>query len=713
MVGPRVPVRLACLVTAWAVLSTAAFAAVSIAGTNGFTVSVDPSGAYDLTAPNGWHFTGNIGQPFRNLDTTTGIDANGHYTEIAFDFQTDAPRHAAIRAYWDKPAILFNHSVSGPVSNTFSFPTFTAYPQGLNHVAFSGTFATPTFTSLPAESPWAFFDASGNSFILSPAANFMVASLTQPSATSLASGIDSQIPSLPAGFAHSTLLVASTGINHAFDTWGQVLTNLQNKIRPANDADPTLARLGYWTDNGARYYYHPDPNLSYQDTLIAVKASAAKAGIALGYVQLDSWFYPKGPAADWSNSAYGFFQYEAAPALFGSGLGAFQNQLGAPLVTHARWIDASSPYRQQYRISGNVAIDPAYWDYTATYLHNSGVATYEQDWLTGPALPDFNLTDPDAFLGNMAYAMAQHGLTMQYCMPSPRHVMQGSKYANLTTVRASQDRFVRDRWSAFLYASTFINATGAYPFTDVFMSTETANMLLATLSAGPVGIGDPIDSFSAANLRAAARPDGVIVKPDAPLLPLDSTYANSAASADAPMIAATSTTFGDLTARYVFAYTQGKNATADFSLDELGVASPVYVYDYAHNTGAVQDPHTRVTKPITGDDLYLVLAPIGPSGIAVIGDTAQFVTLGKKRIASLTDDGGVHLTVAFAAGETTRRIEGYSPRPVTVTASTGAASQLTYNPSTHRFAVTVTPSPDGTAAIQIDRIAPGELRSSR
>jgi hypothetical protein len=712
MVSSRVPVGLACLI-ACAVLSPAAFAAVSIAGTNGFSVSVEPSGSYDVISPNGWHFSGNIGQPLSNLASTTGIDANGHFSEIGFDFQTDAPRHAAIRAYWDKPAILFNHSVSAPVSNSFSFPSFTAYPKGLNHVAYSGTFATPTFTALPAESPWAFFDHQGNTFLISPAANFMVASLTRPSDSSLSSGIDSQISTLPAGFTHSTVVVASNGINRAFSVWGQVLTNVHGKTRPANDADATLARLGYWTDNGARYYYHPDPNLSFQDTLVAVKASVAKTGVALGYVQLDSWFYPKGPAADWSNSAYGFFEYEAAPVLFGSGLGAFQSQLGSPLVTHARWIDTSSPYRQQYRISGNVATDPAYWDYTATYLHNAGVATYEQDWLTGPALPDFNLTDPDAFLDNMAYAMSQHGLTMQYCMASPRHVMQGSKYTNLTTVRASLDRFTRDRWTAFLYASTFIHATGAYPFSDVFMSGETANLLLATLSAGPVGIGDPIGTFNSANLRAAARADGILVKPDAPILPIDPIYQTSAAAADAPMIAAASTTFSDLSAHYVFAYTQGKNATADFALDDLGISSPVYVYDYFQAAGAVQAPHTRITKPITGDDLYLVLAPIGPSGIAVIGDTSQFVTLGKKRIASLTDDGSVHLTVSFAAGETTRRIEGYSPRPVTVTASQGVASQVTYDASTHRFVVTVGPSASGTASIQIAHIAAGSASPSR
>ena len=38
---------------------------------------------------------------------------------------------------------------------------------------------------------------------------------------------------------------------------------------------------------------------------------------------------------------------------------------------------------------------------------------------------------------------------MQYCMASPRHFMQSSKYSNLTTIRTSADRLGRDRWTRF------------------------------------------------------------------------------------------------------------------------------------------------------------------------------------------------------------------------------------------------------------------------
>ena len=113
----------------------------------------------------------------------------------------------------------------------------------------------------------------------------------------------------------------------------------------------------------------------------------AARGITLGYAQVDSWWYPKGANARWDDGLGGIFRYRAAPEVFPDELGGFQQQVGLPLVTHARWIDKASPLRSQYAISGNVITDPAYWDDTMRYLRASGVVTYEQDWLGDQAQP--------------------------------------------------------------------------------------------------------------------------------------------------------------------------------------------------------------------------------------------------------------------------------------------------------------------------------------
>ncbi|HWB82542.1 MAG TPA: hypothetical protein VG675_00235 [Bryobacteraceae bacterium] len=686
-------------------LPAALFAAAQIQGADGLTVSVDGSGFYEVDVPNSdWRFSGDLGTELSNLAVVTGSDNAGSYTEIGFDFQTDAARHAAIRCYTNRKAVMF--FVSYPASgapNTFLFPNFTQFPGGLDHIAFAGMFAFPTFYGFPPESPWFFFDQSAHAFVLSPATNFMVAANAWGPNGELTAGISSKIATLPQGFSHQTLLVIDNGINQLFRTWGQTLTDLSGKTRPANDTGVILNQVGYWTDAGSGYYYHGDPSLSYQQTLVAVKAALDRKGIALGYMQLDSWFYPKGASADWTDRGDGIFEYFAAPVLFGSGLSSFQQSIGARLITHARWIDVNSPYRHQYRMSGNVSTDPAYWDYVAQYLSSAGVAAYEQDWLSDQAQTDFNLTDPNAFLDNMSASMARFGLSIQYCMPTTRHVLQASRYNNVTTVRASQDRFDRTRWTSFLYMSPLASALGIFPFTDVFMSGELANLLVATLSAGPVGIGDQLGQINAPNLLQSVRPDGVIVKPDVPLLPVDASYLTDAHSQNLPLVATTYSDFGGSRVYYLLAFTQGSATAVSYRLSDFGMQQPAYLYDYFGGAGKLVAPGDVITENITSDWIYRVAAPIGQSGMAIVGDTGNFVTAGKKRIASLTDDGIVHLTVVFASGETSRNISGYSPDVPAALATDGAVGSMTFDAATGKFSVSVMPGSDGQAAIQIVR----------
>jgi hypothetical protein len=678
--------------------------AKSILGAEGLSVTVDSKGSFSVTVNDpSWQFGGSVGYPLSNLSTANGIDAAGHFSEISFDFQGDVARHGAIRAYWNRQAVLFTLACASPAANSFSFPNIKTYPANLHHLAFSGVFATPTFEALPEEGPWAFFDDSANAFVISPAANFMVASTAMRPDGTISSGIDSGIPSLPRGFVHQTLLVAGRGIDATFAEWGQTLTSLLGKGVVSNDADASLRSLGYWTDNGATYYYKTEPSLSYPATLNAVKADFDRQGIGLGYVQLDSWFYPKGVNYAWSDGADGFAQYVADPALFPNGLGEFQRSAGVPLITHARWIDASSPYRTLFKVSGNVSTDPAYWTQVASYLKGAGVATYEQDWLSGPALTEFNLTDGAAFLDNMAAAMAQENITMQYCMPTPRHVLQSAKYPNLTTIRGSQDRFVKERWTPFLFASRLIAAMGAWPFTDNLKSTETSNLLLATLSAGPVGVGDQIRLMNTANLLRAARADGTIVKPDSPLLPLDASYIDAAQSVDRPLIASAMTNFGDWTARYVFAYAQGSNRKAGFKPSDLGIAGESYVYDYSRGIGRAVGPGNAIDSTISGDSQYWIVTPIGRSGMSLVGDTGQFVTLGKKRVTSLWDDGALHFTLAFAPGDAPRTIVGFAPAPPRVTTTDGSVSQVTYDRASGRFQFMVAPGAHLGATVTVSR----------
>lgn len=683
-------------------LLTHAASGATVGGTDGLTVTVQLDGTYSVAVPAmNWLFAGTLGGSLSNLSTAAGTDRIGAYNEISFDWRSDVLRHGAIRVWFGQPAVLFTTTNLSAAANTFSFPNFTRFPQGLYQLTYTGAFAKPQFGVSAPESPWIFFDSSRNAFILSPANNFMTAVTAWGPNGELASGIAPQILSLPQGLQHQTLLVIQNGINRAFDTWGQTLLAVHGKTPPPNDADLTLNKIGYWTDNGSAYYYRTAPGLSYEQTLSSVKADFARQGVGLGYVQLDSWFYPKGPNALWTDNGDGIYEYTADTTLFPQGLPSFQRDLGVPLVTHARWIDPSSPDRTAYQMSGNVVIDPRYWNATAAYLSNSGVATYEQDWLAGGAHADFNLTDPNAFLDNMAAALAQRNISVQYCMASPRHLLQIAKYGNVTTARVSYDRFQRANWTHFLYTSRLARSVGVWPFTDVFNSTQTDDLLLATLSAGPIGIGDPIGVLSGDNLLRAARRDGVIVKPDVALTPIDNSFLNMAAGIDAPQMASTYSDFGQLRTYYIVAYSTGANREAAFRLSDLGIQSPVYLWDYFAAAGRLVGPSDPISSAVPDTLQYWIAAPVGPSGIAVLGDVGEFVSMGKKRIPEVSDDGAVSLTIAFAEGEGSRVIQGYSPERPRISVRDGRVEAVTYDRRNHLFQVTVAPGAGGTASLGI------------
>src|SRR5437763_1167995 len=84
-------------------------AATTIAGASGLTITVQPTGAYDIAAPlTGWHFDGSVGVKLTSLGSTSGVDGAGTYSEVSFDFQSGGSRHASIRTYYDRMAVLFS-----------------------------------------------------------------------------------------------------------------------------------------------------------------------------------------------------------------------------------------------------------------------------------------------------------------------------------------------------------------------------------------------------------------------------------------------------------------------------------------------------------------------------------------------------------------------------------------------------------------------------
>jgi hypothetical protein len=693
-------------------LALPAGAATIVDSTTGISITVSRDGTYTIqSADPAWTFSGTVTGGATDIQTNGGTDSVGSFQEIVFDERADATRHFGIRTWSGHPGVLFTQELPASCANPPAFPRFSTFPRLPYNLSYRGLWFGAHFDLSGREGPWVFFDAGAKTAVLSPAANFMVARLHLGSNGEIESSIDGAIATLPKGHSHSTLLVIDHGINRAFDTWGHILTDLHGKVRPSNDADASLKYLGYWTDNGAAYYYNFEPSKGYEGTLLGVRDDFVRMGLPLGYMQLDSWWYRKGESGDWNPKPnqwdFGIHTYQAHPELFPDGLASFRERLGLPLVTHARWIDAKSPYRSRYTISNNVAVDAQYWNDVAAYLKQSGVATYEQDWLDSRATADFTLADQEAFMDNMAHALATNGITMQYCMPTPRHVLQGSKYSNLTSIRMSDDHFERKFWPQVLYGSRFASSVGIWPWVDVFSSDDAANLMMATLSGGVVGASDAIGAANVRNLQRVARADGVIVKPDAPLVPTDSTFLAEAQNGPGPMTAYTYTDHGSNRAVYVFALRRGDAATVALTPSETGLSGNVFAYDVRRRSGAVVDAAAPMNLDLSQDWTNVILVPVSRCGIAIVGDTGKFVPRGRARIAALNDRGvAVDVEVSFAASENTVTLTGYSPALPQVSATAGKIVKVSWSSATGMFEMQVAPGTGATAQLTITCAAP-------
>ena len=689
-------------------------ASESVDGAGGLVAVIEPqSGRYEVRSEQaGWTFAGRLGGAASDVLVSDGSDRLGGFRELSFRWRERVVLRGSIRTYVERPVLLFSITSDEPVSNAamVRFPRFTEVPRNLLHFSYANdAFAPASFALEKSGTPWLLYDERGYAAVLSPAANFMIASMWGNGRTEIASGLNKSVAALPAAFTHTTLMAMGRGVNATWDTWGSALTALAGAHRPGNDADTGLRYLGYWTDNGAQYYYDYDRQLGYAATLEALVQRYRDESIPIRYLQLDSWWYSKSltdptgktgrpknpelPEGEW-NRYGGLLEYRAHPALFPDGLAAFQKKVGLPLIAHNRWVDPASPYHARYRISGLAPVDPAWWKEIIGYLASADVVTYEQDWLNviyrrSPEL-GASLDGGEAFTDGMANAAGERGLTLQYSMALPRHFLQGARYDNLTTIRVSGDRLTRDKWDALLYTSRLASALGIWPWTDVFMSTEADNLLLATLSAGMVGIGDRSSGENKENLLRAVRLDGVIIKPDTSLLPLDAMYMPTARRG--PMIAAAHTDHGALRSAYVFSYSRRSRATgASFTPAQVGVTREAYVYDSRNLTAKRLLPSEAFAFQLARDaTAYFVVVPVSRAGIALFGDEAKFVPDGRKRIGALEDEPDrLTATVTLAPEERSVRLFGYAVGRPTVTAQTGSLGELRFDESSGRFEFSV------------------------
>ncbi|XP_018013865.1 uncharacterized protein LOC108670886 [Hyalella azteca] len=330
-------------------------------------------------------------------------------------------------------------------------------------------------------------------FIVGPSYNLLVSPLEHPMGVSswlevknntaaLHYGVQGRADSIPAGYRVS--VIAVTGVKetedpsfvHTVMEWGRYV---QQKFGIANRSDDfTTQYLGYWTDNGAYYYYNSDDYSDYQMLLLGLSDYATAQDIPIRYLQLDSWWYYKGLGDGVKN-------WTARADIFPDGIESLKGT-GWPILAHNRYFASDTDYADQnggqypFFIDGStqkaVPLDQSFWDGLFEEALQWGLSTYEQDWLDqeydGVSVLHTNVTLADDWLHNMAVSARQHGIPVQYCMSLPREALHGASESSVTQIRVSDDYHLAFNQWKIGHTSLFAHALGLKPFKDVFWTSN-------------------------------------------------------------------------------------------------------------------------------------------------------------------------------------------------------------------------------------------------
>jgi hypothetical protein len=662
-----------------------------------------------------------------------------HGVEIVWE-ATRCPLRASVRAYAEVPVVVFRlgaeESIEDMATGSFAQPTVAwpichpaqrargGVPEGTRSYGHQYTeFALPVsgdehctgFTFAPHRppvvEPLLFIAPDGRTLLLAPWDHFHEQIIAVPESRErvedgVRCGWHGDLDAVPAGFATELAIWAAVSPRQALETWGTFLQRRYGTQRPSRYTDDLVGKLSYWTDNGAVYYYRTEPECDYSSTLERVVADLRTRDVPVRSLQIDSWFYPHQHLRPVSSEGApivppsGMMTWAPRADVFPGGLRDLQTRIGGlPLTCHSRHFSSRSPYFEHYAAwsDGEYAhpADPALFDLLMASAASWGAITYEQDWMVESFLGVRGLRAAPgrarAWQEQLDCAARAHGLHLQWCMATPADFLQTVSLRQVASIRTSGDyRYLFDNglnWTWFLHTNALARALGLTPFKDVFLSHGKTTLsdgepyaeveaLLASLSAGPVAIGDQLGCTNRDLVMRTCRDDGVLIKPDVPLAAVDRCFRANSFFEPAPLLGECYSLHPAGRWIYVASFNawRGKKAFgARIDLTDLGAVrplAPVLAYDWRRRTWTrlAPDEGWEVTLPFQEWD-YRVLCPLLPGDVTVFGDVSKYATVGDRRVANITaSDTSVHFDL-LGTPDTTGEVHGYAaarPREFTV-----------------------------------------------
>jgi hypothetical protein len=353
--------------------------------------------------------------------SSSGSDSMGDYTSYSLSFNQNKFA-ASFKLYPAIDAILFTQSFPqgltgmaattdgspqndlasgfpvffGPINQLDTDYAFLTWPECMS------TGHTGLFKGSEVESksglrdntgtPLVLFASNGTAIMMSAVSNMMTAQVVLGGLvdTSLGAGFNAMLSEVPAGWTLETLLVGKSTINATVMAWGDLLLGRSGKKRTPPDADLTISTLGWWSDNGAYYYYNSEVGRTMQDTVVDALAYWADLSLPTRHVMYDSWWYwkecsPGEKNNTWLNCKGAVELWEPRDDVFPD---TFDFKLPLPLVLHNRWFSGSNNtyitqlgFRDSFIVESNdfaLPIRSDVFKYLMQKAKDWGMVTYEQ-----------------------------------------------------------------------------------------------------------------------------------------------------------------------------------------------------------------------------------------------------------------------------------------------------------------------------------------------
>ena len=528
-------------------------------------------------------------------------------------------------------------------------------------------FSPPSQQLISSSGPVTLFDEDMNTIIISSMDHFVTHVTNLDGLNSRVSqfqcGLNGEIQTIPDEHESHYILMFDKGINDSLFRLGDLLRAYHRKSRKSMSMDSFTSHLGYWTDNGARYYYKPLKKSTMSETLITVDKFAEQMDIPICNYNLDSWWYRKdvkkwkrtllGPVGRIIGGALygGTIEWDTDPQMMSIPIQEFKKQLNKPINCHGRWFSKDTVYRKEFPfiVEGNksLCIEPEFWDKIMRQCQEYGIDNYEQDWMStqfdGFSFLRNTVGHAKKWLTCMGNAAKKYGRTIEYCMSTSGMFLSSIYVEPVSFVRTCDDynpQWPRN-WDYKFFVQTNILAymVRAWPFKDVFLSKKSGILtrerqpelmaLASALSCGPVGLGDRIDEFGLENIFKTCRKDGYLIKPDRPLTAADSMFIPHSKYF-------LSTTYSDHENFRWWYVIQNKLTLKQpkdplFHPHDIGLQNPkIETVAFNYSSGEVRkfSEIRPIETNLKGQDYnYWVICPIITDGFAVIGDITKFATM--------------------------------------------------------------------------------------